>query len=187
MIKLDYSFVPFGVTCWRVFSSFTAQKSRGKVKPLPCAKPARKPAVYAAFRSLKRYIPPAVLSHPRSGGGFASGYGTGFAVRLPAVDGELPATALAGFERFAAENGFQRRVERQYRVLKPLAQRTARKSNGEHITGSVQWQASVLTVIVGALGYNQPAHSLLFSGGQLPVWIAHGFPPFWGVCNPLFV
>lgn len=169
MIKLVCGVVPVGVIVLRVFSSFPAQKSRGKVKPLPCAKPPRKPAVYAAFRSLKRYIPPPVLPYPRGGGGFAGGYGTGFAVRLSAVDSKFPAAALTGFERFAAEHSFQRRIERQHRVLEPFAQRTVRKSDGGHITGSAQRQASILMVMVGALGYDQSAYGLLLSGGQFPV------------------
>jgi len=110
-----------------------------------------------------------VLPYPRGCGGFAGGYGAGFAVRLSTVDRKLPAAAFAGFERFAAEYSLQRRIERQYLVLEPFAQRTARKSDGEHIAGSVQWQASVLMIMVGTLGYDQSANSLLLSGGQFPV------------------
>jgi hypothetical protein len=194
MIKLVYGSVPVGVICLRgrlclflLPCAQGAKKAGVRVKPPPCAKLARKPAVYAAFQSLKRYITPAVLSHPRGGGGFAGGYGTVFAVCLPAVDRKFPAAAPAGFERFAAEYGFQRRIEWQHRVLEPFAQRTARKCDGEHVTGPVQWQASALIVVIGALGYDQPAYSLLLSGGQFPVLIAHGFPPFRSVCNLLFV
>ena len=150
-------------------TAYRAQKCRDKVKPLPCAKPVRKPAVYAASRSLKRYIPPAVLSYPRGGCGFASRYGAVLTVCLSAVDRKFPAAALAGFERFAAEHSFQRRIERQHCVLEPFAQRTIRKSDSEHIAGSVQRQASIFMIIVCALGYDQSAYRLLFSGGQFSV------------------
>lgn len=108
-----------------------------------------------------------VLLHPPGGGRFLGRFRTGGrAIRLPAVERELLPAPLAGLDGPVCEYGFERRVKRQHAVLEILAQAAGVKRDGEHVAGSVQRQALVFVVVIGALRSDQPADGALLSGGQ---------------------
>ena len=92
---------------------------------------------------------------------------------------KVPAAFLADGKGHRLEYGLQLRHGWQQSFPKPLAQPTAWVAYPEHIALTVQRQAAVFLVVVGALGDNQLLDLSFLLYRQLTIGFGHRqFPPF---------